>query len=84
MLKGPRLPRAERAVRQARHKALTTWRKRMAEERKVDPQVVLPGHCLQALVVDPPANGADLLRVEGFGAARVERYGKELVALLQG
>ena len=60
-----------------------------AEERGVDPQVIVPGHCTEPVVealLEHARAGTDLsrmlLQVEGFGAFRVERYLDGLRALL--
>lgn len=71
-----------RAQRKARHAALTAWRRRAAAERKVDVQVVLPGHCLQDLAGWPPGETPDLSRIDGLGAVRIERDGETLVQVL--
>lgn len=65
-------------ARKRRRKWLTELRQREATTRGVDPQVVLPGHCLSD-VADLPVLDDELLReVPGFGAFRVERYGRLL------
>lgn len=77
---GPVPSPEERARRKAREKALSRWRKAEAEARGVDPQVVLPGHCLRdaARLEDPDA----LAEVPGLGDKRLDRYGSAIRALL--
>lgn len=78
----PRLPAGIAKARRAREHALTRWRKKEAESRKVDPQVVLPGHCLQALAdLDEPTIDA-VASIPGLGAFRAERYGAAIVLAL--
>jgi ribonuclease D len=76
----PPPPPEDRAKRKAREKALTAWRAEEAERRGVDPQVVLPGHCLRDLAQlgDRDALG----HVPGLGDKRIARYGEALRALL--
>ena len=76
----PSLAEVER--RKVRKRLLTELRAREAAERGVDPQVVLPGHCLND-IVDLPHVDLDALRaVSGFGECRLERYGARMVAEL--
>jgi ribonuclease D len=68
--------------RKARKRLLTDLRAKEATLRGVDPQVVLPGHCLND-IVDLSSINLDTLRaVPGFGECRVERYGVRMVAEL--
>jgi ribonuclease D len=69
---------------------LSRWRKAQAEERGVDLQVIVPGHCmggvaealLQSTSTDIRLN-ARLEAIGGFGSCRVTRYGKSLAALAE-
>ena len=61
---------------------LLAWRKREAEARGVDEQVVLPGHGVDALAWTLAAEGAEhealrvaIAEVSGLGAVRLDRYG---------
>lgn len=78
----PAPPPEERARRKARERALTEWRKKEAAARGVDPQVILPGHCLRDLVGADPADPDGLTRVRGLGDFRIARYGSAIAALL--
>jgi len=75
-------PPEERAARKRRQKALTKWRRREAEARGVDVQVVLPGHCLQDLSSQAPEDVDGLHAIPGLGGARIERYGEALLDLV--
>jgi ribonuclease D len=77
---GPRP--AERAAMRAREKALLAWRRARAEERGVDLQVVLPGHCVADLVSRDPATPAALEEIPGLGVVRRARDGAALLELL--
>ncbi len=79
----PALPPEEREARKRRQRALSGWRVAEAEARGVDPQVVLPGHCLSDLAARGPDTLEDLLAIPGLGAFRVERYGERLLEVLQ-
>jgi len=67
---------------QLRYEQLKTWRKRIAERRGVDPDVILPNATLWRLAQDPPADLDSLLQVPGIGPWRQKTYGPELLALL--
>ncbi|WP_437972470.1 ribonuclease D [Sorangium sp. So ce260] len=85
-----RPPRKELAVRRAMESRITAWRRAEAKARKVDEQVVLPGHCAQELVELALARGhaegaavdAAIARIPGLGARRLARYGGALAALV--
>jgi ribonuclease D len=81
-LKPKLAPAAERARAKNLRTALTNFRTEQCEARGVDPQVVLPGHCLKDLLSVPAGTDVDLGEIEGFGACRVERYGKTIRSLV--
>lgn len=72
----------ERALRRRTEKALSAFRKRAAEARGVDPQVILPGHALSDVASLRPADLGQLTTVDGLGQCRVERYGTAILAAL--
>lgn len=77
-------PRIEIEARRGRENRLSSWRRRVAKERTVDEQVVLPGHCMQDLVARPPATIEEVRAVPGIGARRVERDGEAILAAIRG
>jgi ribonuclease D len=79
----PKLPSGEFAARRARENALTAWRRKVATERNVDAQVVLPGHALNDIVRAAPGTLEDLAKVPGLGTVRVERDGEAMLAALR-
>jgi ribonuclease D len=75
------------ARRRALEARVSSWRASEAKRRGVDPQAVLPGHCVDDLIdVVLAYAGAPLaaaiLAIPGFGQRRFERYGRELVELV--
>ncbi|MGK3993417.1 HRDC domain-containing protein [Sorangium sp. So ce1024] len=82
--------RREVALRRAVEGRITAWRRAEAKARKVDEQVVLPGHCAQDLVevalsaghAGDAAIAAAIARISGLGACRLARYGDALAALV--
>ncbi|WP_437994453.1 ribonuclease D [Sorangium sp. So ce145] len=85
-----RPPRKELAARRAVETRIAAWRRAEAKARKVDEQVVLPGHCAQDLAEIALAEGhagdeaiaAAIARIPGLGAGRLARYGRALAALV--
>ncbi len=78
----PERPPGDLALRRVREAVLQHWRAEEAARRKVDLQVVLPGHCLADLAASGARSKADLARVDGLGASRIARYGAALVERL--
>jgi ribonuclease D len=80
----PRVPTAEHRARRDRESRLIAWRRDEATRRGVDPQVVLPGHCLKDAAGSEPAGLDELARVPGIGPFRVERDGEAILRTLRG
>ena len=78
----PRPPVEERERKRRQQQALTAWRRAEADARGVDPQVVLPGHCLNDLAERGASTIDDLRAIAGFGEFRVVRYAGVLLPLL--
>ncbi len=66
----------------ARFQALRAWRKRVAAERGVDPDVVISNAALWALVEQNPRTVGDLSRVEGLGSWKRKAYGEAILKVL--
>jgi len=77
-----RLPDDVRRLRKRREEKLSAWRKTEAEARKVNVQVVLPGHVMRRLAAHGASTKADLGAIAGLGGFRVDRYGETLLTLL--
>ncbi|HEU5430535.1 MAG TPA: ATP-dependent DNA helicase RecQ, partial [Thermomicrobiales bacterium] len=63
---------------------LKAWRRQRASVDGVPPYVIAPDRSLEAIARAHPRSPEMLERVHGFGPARVERYGDEIIALVQG
>jgi ATP-dependent DNA helicase RecQ len=61
---------------------LRALRKKLADSSAVPPYVVFSDRSLYDLMAKRPASMADLLGVFGFGTVKVERYGKDILALI--
>jgi DNA helicase-2/ATP-dependent DNA helicase PcrA len=61
---------------------LRAWRLERAQADGVPAYVVFTDLTLQALAEVRPADTKALLRVNGIGAAKLDRYGEEVLALL--
>jgi ATP-dependent DNA helicase RecQ len=68
----------------ARYEALRAWRKRIAEARGVEPDVILPNSTLMALAKRAPGTAEALANVEALDDWQRRTYGDELLRVLGG
>ena len=82
--KAPPLPAAPPTApaNPARIEALREWRRREAARRSVPAYVVLHDRTLAALAAARPSTLDALSEIPGIGPAKLEAYGKDLLALL--
>jgi ATP-dependent DNA helicase RecQ len=66
----------------ARFAVLRAWRLAAARAQGVPPYVVFHDATLLAVAQAPPATLAELARLPGIGAAKLERYGQAILAAL--
>ena len=78
----PRLAPSLAKARRSREARVMGWRKREAQKRDVDEQVVLPGHCVKEIAEPEMVDEASVMKVAGFGACRA-RYAAEIVEALR-
>jgi ATP-dependent DNA helicase RecQ len=64
--------------------ALKGWRREQARQQGVPPYVVFHDRTLLELAARRPASLDDLAGIGGIGAAKLERYGASLLAVLRG
>jgi ATP-dependent DNA helicase RecQ len=64
--------------------ALRALRRRLAEEHGVPPYVIFPDSTLLEMLRSQPATLADMGRVSGVGARKLERYGQAFLEVLGG
>ncbi len=64
--------------------ALRALRRKLAEEHSVPPYVIFPDATLLEMLRSQPASLADMARVSGVGARKLERYGQAFLEVLQG
>ncbi|MDH0749242.1 DNA helicase RecQ [Pseudomonas sp. GD03842] len=64
--------------------ALRTLRRKLAEEHGVPPYVIFPDSTLLEMLRSQPATMADMARVSGVGARKLERYGAAFLEVLGG
>lgn len=74
--------REQACARKRSEKRLVQWRRQEAKRRGVPEQVVLPGHCVRSLAMNRFETVEEIGKVQGFGTARIELYGEQLVRLL--
>jgi ATP-dependent DNA helicase RecQ len=63
--------------------ALKIWRLEQARQQGVPPYVVFHDRTLMEIARRRPASEAELAEVSGVGQAKLDRYGTDLLALLQ-
>jgi ATP-dependent DNA helicase RecQ len=64
--------------------ALKAWRLEQARLQGVPPYVVFHDRTLMELAARRPCDPDELATVGGIGAAKLERYGEQLLGVLQG
>ena len=79
----PPLPPRHSEVEIARFQALRAWRKRVADERGVDADVILSNAILWTLAEHPPRTLEELSRVEGLGPWKRETYGEAIMDVMR-
>jgi len=78
-------PRTEREPDEivGRYEMLRKWRKKKAQTRGVEADVIIPRDVMWSLARRPPHTRDDLHLINGLGPIRREKYGEEIVAILQ-
>ncbi len=69
---------------QVTFEALLGWRLRVSGEAKVPAYVVFTDATLTVIAERRPASAAELARISGVGARKIERYGADVLAILAG
>jgi len=80
--KRPRQPRATDEVRQ-RYDRLRQWRKRTAQQRSVDSDIILPRDYLWEIARANPGSGGELRQLMEPLAWRFQTYGRDILKLLR-
>ena len=73
-----------RGEERERWEALRALRRRLAEEHGVPPYVIFPDSTLLEMLRSQPTSLADMARVSGVGARKLERYGAAFLEVLAG
>jgi ribonuclease D len=63
-------------------KHLVIFRNKICEELSVDPQIVIPGHCLKDICTFKPQTLEALAKIRGFGEKRLSLYGREIIKIV--
>lgn len=63
---------------------LKNWRKRVAEDLKVESDIILPKIYLNRLAEDPPKNPDELGTIMNDSPTRFQKYGEQIFRLLRG
>jgi ATP-dependent DNA helicase RecQ len=62
---------------------LRAWRLERAQEQGVPPYVIFLDKTLRSVVAKKPASLAEMSQISGVGQAKLERYGTEILGLVQ-
>ncbi|HLV16497.1 MAG TPA: RQC domain-containing protein, partial [Pseudomonas sp.] len=73
-----------RSEERATWEALRSLRRKLAEEHGVPPYVIFPDATLLEMLRSQPRNLAEMARVSGVGARKLERYGEAFLEVLNG
>lgn len=63
---------------------LRDWRRKLAGEQSLPPYIIAHDKTLKAVALAKPRTKKELLKVAGFGPAKVEKYGGDIIAVLAG
>jgi superfamily II DNA helicase RecQ len=64
------------------YKALADWRSQKANEENLAPYIIAHNSWLNQIVKLRPQTPRDLNAIKGFGERRVNKYGKEIIAII--
>lgn len=78
----PAADAGQKVLHQATLDALSLWRKQTAQERGIPSYCVVPQRTLVAVANLRPRSLAELSRIPGLGAARIEKYGGEMLGII--
>jgi ATP-dependent DNA helicase RecQ len=65
-------------------KRLKEWRSELARQKQVPAYVIFSDKVFENIAHSKPTTSADLLNVEGIGKVKMEQYGKDILAIIQG
>ena len=82
-LTGPRIAATDSAGSSAAVAALRAWRSAAATDAHVPAYVILSDRDLQGIAARLPATPEELASCRGMGAVRMERYGDEILAVIE-
>ncbi|MDQ6978570.1 MAG: HRDC domain-containing protein [Mariprofundaceae bacterium] len=63
--------------------SLRSWRSERCKKEGIPPYVICNNRELAMIVAARPQNLTGLLQLEGFGKAKAEKYGEDMLALLK-
>jgi ribonuclease D len=78
----PQPPPRHSETEVTRFKELRAWRKQVAADRGVDPDVIIGNAVLWALAEQPPRTVGELQSIEGWGPWRQKTYGEAILEVL--
>jgi ATP-dependent DNA helicase RecQ len=81
---GPAIDEPDALTPEAEHRfqALRAWRTDQARDQGMPPYIVFNDRTLKAIAAAAPTSPAELARCHGVGATKLDRYGDDVLALL--
>jgi len=76
----PELDDAEQEM----YRTLSAWRTRKSTEENIAPYIIAHNSTLKDIIKLRPSTPHELMAIKGFGERRVNKYGKEIIAVLHG
>jgi translin len=72
------------STEQEMYQTLSAWRTRKSNEEKIAPYIIAHNSMLKEIIKLRPSTPRDLMTIKGFGERRVNKYGKEIIAIING
>jgi translin len=76
----PELNSAEQEI----YNALAAWRTRKSTEENIAPFIIARNSTLKEIIKLRPSTPRELMAIKSFGERRVNKYGKEIIAVIHG
>ncbi len=63
-------------------RSLKMWRNAIAQEKNIEPYMVLPQKTILAIAQKMPRNGTELGKISGMGTVKVRQFGAEILEII--
>ena len=80
----PRAKQKKLVLEEELMKRLKEWRAELSRQKQVPAYVIFSDRVFENIIASKPSTTADLLQIEGIGKAKMEQYGQDILAIIQG